>query len=183
MDYKHKIGIDVDGVLRNIDVPIMDIFKKLYPEAVKSEVISGYDFPNIDLPLRTKRECIFDVCPKDVFLNSLPYNEAVEDFPIIVEWAKKNKIKLVCTSHQKPHLIKLTYQWLAKWNFVFEELHFDKEKQCLPIDFLVDDSPKNYYKWMDRRMIGKFFMFDRDYNKDVNALVRINRLTDIINKF
>ena len=183
MDYKYKLGVDIDGVLRDITTTIMDIFKKYHPEAVKSDIVDGYDFTNVDLPLKVKMDYLFNKFPRQIFLESEPFLEAVEDFPILMKWAKQNKVKLVCASHQKSRLIRLSYLWLANWNLIFDELYFTKEKNNLPIDFLIDDSPKNYEQWTLGRSKNTFFLFDRDYNKLVDAPKRIYRLTDFIEIF
>ena len=55
-------------------------------------------------------------------------------------------------------------------------------KHTTGIDMLVDDSPKNYDKWVKAGMDeASFILFDRPYNQDCPATNRIKKLSDLIN--
>jgi hypothetical protein len=50
------------------------------------------------------------------------------------------------------------------------------------LDILVDDSPKNYTKWVEAGRDEKsYILFDRPYNQDCPATNRIYKLSDLIN--
>lgn len=51
----------------------------------------------------------------------------------------------------------------------------------MPIDFLIDDSPKNFERWIKAgRDIKRFILMDRDYNQDTMAINRIKHLSEAI---
>jgi 5'(3')-deoxyribonucleotidase len=49
---KLRVGIDVDGVLRDFDSKAMEIIKELYPDKVLSDITHGWDFPNVDVDVK-----------------------------------------------------------------------------------------------------------------------------------
>ena len=144
-----KIGLDVDGVLRNLMDEINKVFKKHYPGHITDEPAYTYDFPHIKMPLSDKFNIIFNEYPEDVFLKAKPYPGAVMQFNCLKQWAKKKNIKIVCVTSQESHLISLTYLWLGKYNFTFDELYITKSKGSLGIDYLIDDDVSyNYINWV-----------------------------------
>jgi len=175
------IGVDVDGVLRDMDAVMMDIFKELYPEHVKSDIIYGWDFPNVELPQKRKMDIMFKEYPKEVFENSLPFEGVHDEYLKLNAWSIENGGKLACVTNQKPKLIHHTLIWLGKHKFNFDEIYFTKEKEDLAIDFLIDDSPKNFERWVKAgRDPKRYIIMDRDYNHDINATNRISRLSEAI---
>lgn len=181
MKRKLKIGVDVDGVLREMDKTMMKIFKRLHPASVKSDIVSGWDFPNVDLPQKRKMDIMFKHFPKEVFEHSPVFENAHKEFLKLKKWAEDNNAKLVCATTQDESLINHTLIWLGKHEFNFDEIYVTDKKHDLPIDFLIDDSPKNYDKWVKagRKPIN-FLLMDRDYNKDVKAPTRVTSLVDSI---
>ena len=54
----------------------------------------------------------------------------------------------------------------------------------MDIDFLIDDSPKNYEKWVAAgRDEKEYILFDRPYNQACPASNRIYKLSDAIEIF
>ena len=93
-----RLGVDVDDVLRDITPAIMDVFIKHYPESVINNVIDGWDFPNVDLPIEKKKHIMFYEFPKEIFLYSQPVKNTYTEFKILRDWANKNSVKLVCVT-------------------------------------------------------------------------------------
>ena len=175
-----RIGVDVDDVLRDYVGAAMHIFITHYPDYVISPIMKGWDFTNVTLPFVEKFNVIYNEFPEAIFLNSPPVKNAVEDFPILQNWANNKNMRLVCVTAQQEHLIVYCYQWLARHNFVFPELHVTYEKQKVDIDCLIDDSPVNYGKWVDSgRPAENFILFDRTYNQNIDVPNRIYRLSDV----
>lgn len=175
-----KIGIDVDGVLRDVMQSINTVFETHYPEHIVGKIAYNYDFPHIKMPLKEKFNVIFNDYPEEIFLNSQPYPGAVEQFAFLKKWAKKNGFKLVCATNQEPHLIGLTYMWLAKHDFLFEELHIARKKEIIGLDYLIDDAPHNFEAWLKAGHPGEnFFLMDRSWNQEVEASIRIKEIKEI----
>ena len=174
-----RLAVDLDDVLRDYVGAAMHIFKTHYPECVVQSVMEGWDFTNVALPFAEKFDVIYNKFPKFIFLDS-PAVENAEDFHALQDWAKNKNIRILCATAQQEHLIGYAYQWLAKNNFIFPEFHVTYDKQKLDIDCLIDDSPVNYEKWVDAgRPAENFILFDRTYNKNINAPNRIFRLSDV----
>lgn len=175
-----KIGLDVDGVLRDVMHGINKVFKTHYPEHVIGEIAYNYDFPQIKMPLKDKMNIIFNEYPEEVFVKTKPYEGTIEHFNNLKCWAKKNKKKLVCATAQEPHLIAMTYLWLGKYNLTFDEIHIVKNKGGIGLDYLIDDAPKNYIDWLKNGNPEKnFFLMNRDWNQDVPATNRIKNISEI----
>lgn len=176
-----RVGVDVDDVLRDITSTMMNLFKKHHPDAVKSDVVDGWDFPNVDLPLEKKLDMMFKEFPKEVFLYSEPLKNTKEEFAKLKKWAEQNNVRLVCVTTQEEHLIGLTYMWLAMHNFLFKEVYIEKNKYECPIDYLIDDAQHNFENWVKAgRDPETFLLFDAPRNQHANAPIRIKCLTEAI---
>ena len=179
-----RVGVDVDGVLRDITPVIMDLYKKHHPDKITREVVDGWDFPNINLPLNVKLDFMFKRFPKEIFLYSPPLKNTLKEFKKLKHWADSNSVLLVCVTSQEDHLIGLTYFWLAMNNILFKEIHIAHDKHNVDIDYLIDDSPQNYQKWVDSgRDTEAFVLFDATYNQDISAKSRIKELSEFIEVF
>ena len=178
-----RLGVDIDGVLRNLIPEINKVFEKHYPEYVEGKVAYDYNFPHIKMPLKDKFNVIFNEYPKDVFLKSKPYAGIIEQFQELKSWCSNNNIRLICATSQELHLIGLTYSWLGKYNITFEEMHITKNKGAIGLDYIIDDAPHNFENWIKNgNPAENFFLMDRDWNKNEQVPNRIKRLTDIIQK-
>jgi len=177
-----RIGVDVDGVLRDIISGVNEVFKTHYSKHYMGDLVYDYDFPNINLPLEEKFDIIFNKFPKDIFLKTKPYPGSIKQFKELKGWAERNDFKLVCATSQEKHLISLTYLWLGKYDFGFEELCVTKSKEEIGLDYLIDDAPHNYKSWIKNGNLEKnFFLMDRDWNKEVPATNRIKNISEIKN--
>lgn len=177
----YKIGVDVDGVLRNDVEKCMEIFRRIHPEAVKSDIVHGWDFPNVDITFERKLEILFTEYPLEIFEGSEPFENAIEGFNLLNNWLYENNGKIACVTHQQPELIHHTLIWLGKHKFNFPEIKVTGEKQKTDIDFLIDDAPHNFKNWVDAgRDPKRFILVDRDYNKDVPAPSRVSSVGESI---
>lgn len=176
-----KIGIDVDGVLRDLMTGINKVFKTHYPEHIVGEIATNYDFPHIKLPLKEKFDIIFEKYPEDIFFKTKPYPGTIEQFQRLKIWSQKNDMKLVCATSQEPSIVAMTYLWLGKYNLVFDELHITKDKGNLGLTYLIDDAPHNYENWVKNgNPEENFFLMNRDWNQDIKVTNRIFNLNDVI---
>ena len=71
-----------------------------------------------------------------------PIKSSLEDWSKLKAWAKEHDHELVLVSAQREHCEEPTRQWLEKWGFDFDEIHFTKEKWSVDVDILIDDSPE-----------------------------------------
>lgn len=176
-----RIGIDIDGVLRDIMPNINKVFQTHYPDCVVGEIAYNWDFPQFDMSMEKKYDIIFNEFPEDIFLHSNPYPDSKKRFDKLKLWAKNNNAKLICVTTQEPHLICMTYKWLGMHEFDFEEVHITRDKGGVGLDYLIDDAPHNYENWMSHgNKETNFFLVDRDWNQDVNSTRRIKNIDEIL---
>lgn len=176
-----KLGLDVDGVIRNLIPKINFVFDKYYPGKRIHNNVFNYNFPHIDMPLKDKLNIIFNKYPEEIFLKSKPYSGAVSEFKLLKKWAEENDFKLVCATSQENHLISMSHIWLGKYNFDFEEIHITKDKGNIGLDFLIDDSPSNHVNWAKNgNPEENFFLVDRSWNQEVVATNRIKSISEVI---
>lgn len=180
---KVRIGVDVDGVLRDFDAKAMEIIKRLYPDKILSDVIHGFDFPNVDVPIKELAKIWQETHSEEIYRDAELMPMVKEELAKLKAWARLQRpgYKFVCVTAQIPFNACHTYYWLGKHHFNFTEVYISNNKHKVDIDLLIDDSPKNYSKWVDAGRDEKdFILFDRPYNQDCPATNRIYKLSDLI---
>ena len=180
---KIRIGIDVDGVLRDFDVKVMEIIKELYPDKVRSEVTSGWDYPNVDVDAKELSKLWRETHCEEIYREAPLMPGVKEEFKLLKEWGRTQKpgYQYAVVTTQMPYNACHTHYWLGKHYFNFLEVYVTNHKHKVNIDILVDDSPKNYEKWIESgRDETSYILFDRPYNQEVPATNRIYKLSDLI---
>ena len=175
-----RIGIDVDGVLRDFPRAVVARFKKAAPNVVTSDVVTGWRFPNIALSWKTKAGLIFGKWAEEIYGGAEPMPGACEEFHRLKQWAKRNGHELVCVTNNIGRLGVYTREWLDKHGFTFDEYHFRGDKENVPIDYLVDDSPEVFEAWVRAKGDdSRFILFDHPYNREVPARWRMSNLMTV----
>jgi 5'(3')-deoxyribonucleotidase len=183
-----RIGIDCDGVLRDFIPALIDGIKETHPEHTdKILVPTSWDWEQW-LPFWTEEETekyVFE----DNFLDFFgpecpPIKSSHEDWPKLVEWAKENDHELVLVSAQRPHCEEPTNEWLQRWGFMFNEIHYTQNKWAVDVDVLIDDSPSKLEQFKSRSVnYGEAICMNQTWNKDVrDKYINIDRLSDIMTK-
>jgi 5'(3')-deoxyribonucleotidase len=181
---KIRLGIDVDGVLRDFDTKVMSLIKEWYPDKVKSDVTHGWDFPNVDMDIKELAKLWQETHCEEIYREADLMPGVKEEFKLLKEWGRTQKpgYQYICVTAQMPYNACHTHYWLGKHYFNFLEVHISNYKYKIDIDYLIDDSPKNYDKWVKAgRDETTFILFDRPYNQDCPATNRISKLSDLIN--
>ena len=113
-----------------------------------------------------------------------PIKSSVEDWELLKSWASRNGHELVLVSAQRPHCEDITREWLEKYGFDFDEIHFTKLKQLIDVDVLIDDSPEKLDIFKDRSIErGNPICYRQTWNKECQEkYMTIDRLSDIIGK-
>jgi len=178
------VGVDVDNVLRNISEKAQVVFEREYPDAVMGKYKWAWDFPNINLPLHKKLDVMWKEFPQEIFGDADPYSTAQEDLCMLQThlFAYHKKSKTICVTHQVESTTEITKKWLKTHNFKFGEIIITAEKHKVnKIDFLIDDSPGNYRKWVEEgRDPNRFIMMNESFNQSLIVPHRINRLREAI---
>ena len=183
-----RIGIDCDGVLRDLITCITDTVKVTHPQhADKILEPTSWDWDQW-LPFWTNDETekyVFEDNFLDFFgVECPPIESAVEDWSKLRAWAIENDHELVLVSAQREHCIEPTDAWLEEHGFDFDEKHYTKEKWSIDVDVLIDDSPEKLDIFNDRSVAyGRPICFKQTWNQDSQKkYMTINRLSDIMTR-
>ena len=110
-----RIGIDVDGVLRNFDGSVIRKIRETHPELVdKVRPVIEWDVESW-LPFWPAEESyryIFEENYQDIFENAPTCRDAKEYWNELQDWAKNNKHELVLISAQESQCLAATLSWL-----------------------------------------------------------------------
>tara|TARA_Y100000310_G_scaffold236736_1_gene239974 strand:+ start:32 stop:595 length:564 start_codon:yes stop_codon:yes gene_type:complete len=181
-----RIGIDADGVLRDFIPHLINHIKENHPEhADKIGVPTSWDWEQW-LPFWNSdetEEYIFKNHYKELFGPETSVIESsFEDWTKIKEWAKEYDHELILVSAQRKQCIDLTLEWLQRWGFTFDEIHFTPHKWSVDVDVLIDDSPTKLGMFKKKSVAdGVPICFRQSWNtKSQKSKISIDRLSDIM---
>jgi len=143
-----RIGLDIDGVIRDIDTPIEKILFERFPQA-KMVDPKAWEFNRkvSNLPKNFDvQKWLFVDKAEEVFFKARPYPGAFLFTLSLLELSKKYGGKLVYVTKQGTRSGQETLKWLAKYEFHIEELHlikYGKSKTEAECDILIDDNLTN----------------------------------------
>jgi len=184
-----RIGIDCDGVLRDLIPYTIKHIKENHPEhADKILTPTSWDWEQW-LPSWTEAETekyIFE----DNFLDFFgpecpPIKSSIEDWVKLRAWATKNGHELILVSAQRDQCVEPTDDWLCSWGFdEFDEVIFTHNKHLVDVDVLIDDSPNKLNKFKNESINnGSPICYKRTWNTECHTeMMVIDRLSDIIGK-
>ena len=183
-----RIGIDCDGVLRDLITCITDTVKETHPQHA-DKILEANSWNWSDwLPFWTEEEAeqyIFEDNYLDFFgIDCPPIDSSVDDWTKLKRWARENNHELVLVSAQREHCKEPTTEWLHKWGFTFDEIHYTKHKWSIDVDVLIDDSPEKLDIFKDRSVAyGNSICYKQTWNQDSQKkYMTINRLSDIMTR-
>jgi len=185
---KQRIGIDVDGVLRNFCQALVSAIKTYHPEYIKDEydetvvptmepesgmVTDWYLENNFNCTKKDLQQIYWYDQAKWIMGNGRPFEENVRTLKY---WMKHINKEWVCITSQKEHARHYTLSWLGKHELNFDKVVFVKgsDKWQVDVDYLIDDSPANYNYWKDGRQDEDgFILLDRPYNQKIKPTHRV----------
>ena len=189
-----RIGIDVDGVLRDFCHGLVRAIKTYHPEYIKDEydetavptmepesgmVTDWYLENNFNCTKKDLQQIYWYDQAKWIMGNGKPFEENVRT---LKNWIKHyNDIEWVCVTSQKEHARHYTLSWLGKHELNFDKVVFakGKDKWQVDVDYLIDDSPSNYNYWFDGRQDEDgFILLDRPYNQHIDVKHRVSNLRE-----
>ena len=183
-----RIGIDCDGVLRDFIPHLIDNIKETHPEHTdKILTPTSWDWEQW-LPFWTDEETekyVFDDNYITLFgVDCPPIKESFLDWPKLQKWALENDHKLILVSAQRENCEELTTEWLQRWGFMFDEIHYTHDKWSVDVDVLIDDSPDKLAHFKDRSVsYGTPIVMKQTWNENVrDKYIGIDRLSDIMTK-
>ena len=184
-----RIGIDCDGVLRDLIPAIVDGIKTTHPQhADKILTPTSWDWEQW-LPFWSDDETekyIFEDNYLDFFGPECPpIKSAVEDWNKLRAWAIENGHELILVSAQREHCKEPTEAWLQRWGFVgFDEIIFTHKKHLADVDVLIDDSPSKLFRFKKQSVNdGSPICVKQTWNTECHTkMMTIDRLSDVIGK-
>lgn len=187
-----KIGIDIDGVLTDIESAIIDYGSKFcHDNNVEYKINIGEYDTNKILNISKNQE--------DNFWNRY-LGEYVQTFPtryfakeVIDELKKKNEIYIITARNEYGlskdlygHMQELTKKWLEKEGIYYDKLIFsqeDKREECIKnkIDIIIEDSPSNIMLLKD---VVHVFCYNNFYNQNIEEknVTKVFSWYDILQK-
>ena len=181
-----KIGIDVDGVLRDFCDGLLKVVREHYPHYMKDDFTEINDWTLANNFNCTKEDLQqiywYDYADK-IMGDGIPIYGAIEQMYDLFDWANENNHSLACITSQKPHARYHTLTWLGKYGLNFDTVYFTRGrfKWKIPVDYLVDDSPENFDNWVrGRGMKEGYIMMNQIYNQESNPSYRIKELKEVM---
>ena len=181
-----RIGIDCDGVLRDFIPALIDSIKESHPEHTNKILEpTSWDWEQW-LPFWTEDETekyVFEDNYLDFFgVECPPIKESVEDWKKLKAWAILNDHELVLVSAQRENCEEPTTEWLKKYGFDFDEIHYTKNKWAVDVDVLIDDSLEKLKDFKEKSVVGGVpICMKQSWNKECqDSSISIDRLSDIM---
>ena len=181
---KKRIGIDVDGVIRDFSSDLHRVIKEHYPEYIMNEVDTPKEMTDWDLensfnaPKEEIQRIYREEFAHNILSNGTPIKENVD---YLRERIKEDEYTFVCVTSQHPICCHHTLYWLGKHELGFSSVVFKKgrRKWQVEVDYLIDDSPNNHEAWVyGRQMEDGFLLLDRPWNEKVDAQNRVNNIKE-----
>ena len=138
-----RIGVDVDGVLRNLYTKMVEVYKVVYPnefyrpvEEWKSYILSD----NFSI-----EDEIYDFLFDSEYTEEI-YTEARPFYGIDIMRGITDKHSIELITDQKHNLPTFyTLNWLQGLGVPYHGLHFTKQKHLIDCDLYVEDNPKQIH--------------------------------------
>ncbi len=184
-----KIGIDVDGVLRDFCYGLEKVVKEHYPDYLPEDYtgINNWKLSdNFTVDKPEIQKIYWDEYSKEIMGESPAFEENVRQMKNLISHYHEldnSDISFVCVTSQKTHARHHTLSWLGKYGLNFDTVYFRKgyEKPNVQVDYLVDDSPNNYNYWIEKRgMEQGFILMDRPYNQHIKTDYRVYDIDGIM---
>ena len=188
---KQRIGIDIDGVLRNFSLDLYNVIREHYPDYIKDgsknvysveetpKEMTNWDLENsFNAPKEEIQRIYREEHAKTILKNGTPFKENVD---YLREQIRKDEHTFIAVTSQHPICCHHTLSWLGKQELGFSSVVFKKgrRKWQVEVDYLVDDSPNNYNAWLQgRQMEDGFILMDRPWNQKIKSKYRVFNLKE-----
>jgi len=160
------IGIDVDGVLRDLIGALNGRLRLERPDIIVPEEVTRWNLAEVypeeeviyDFILRSRSQLIYDI-------EADPMPGAIEGFNRLL--ISGYRIHIITT--QRGESIDSTLRWLARFELRPHGVIISRTKERESFDVLLDDGPDNLKKGHDA---GRSVVcFDHPYNRDIDSSI------------
>jgi uncharacterized HAD superfamily protein len=168
---KRRLGIDIDGVIRDLYIPLKKMFQKEFEGFIRVKDISDWNDYRIHKFFYLHGEPIkeqqfkyywFVKFAKEIYLDkSKPYSHAVK----YINDLYANYQIILISSQPNSQTMKYTLEWLDKYAILYDELHFTQygQKEKVKCDLYLDDSPSEITAL--RKHNENAWYFDQPWNR------------------
>lgn len=177
-----RIKFDVDGVLRDMLTPMIEIYNKEFGQDLCVSDIKEYDvdlsFPLIKERLGINaREYFFKIHEQEVVANAPACEGVVECLKELKDYGHKI---IIVTFQFTNQAICDTAKWLGDHGIPYDEIHFTGQKWAVTGDVIVDD---NVHFMEDERENAYKMCMSYPYNEyykcpDTENFVRVSNIYD-----
>lgn len=142
---KLRIGIDIDGVLRDNVGIMVKLYNIFFQEHLRYEDVKQYNveetFPRISQELQKKAShWFFQEHSKEIFENAPAYPHVTEDIKALQEY-----VDVYIVTYQKSYKNKMqALKWLEEHDINPKGIIFLKNKELFDCDVLIDDNDWNF---------------------------------------
>jgi len=194
---KKRIGIDIDGVLRDFSSDLYKVIKEHYPDYIKPgsenvysveeirKEMTDWDLENnFNAPIEEIKRIYREEHAETILGKGTPF---VDNVNYLREQIKKDEHTFIAVTSQHPTCCHHTLTWLGKQELGFSSVVFKKgrKKWQVEVDYLVDDSPNNYNAWVQgRQMEDGYILMNQPWNKKIkteNRVMNIKEAMELIN--
>ena len=141
---KTRIGVDVDGVLRDFSTDLHKVIKEHYPSYIMDDKetpkeMTDWDLENsFDAPKEEIQRIYRQEHAKTILSNGTPI---IENVDYLREQINKDEHTFVAVTSQHPICCHHTLYWLGKYELGFSSVVFKKgrRKWQVEVDYLIDD--------------------------------------------
>ena len=166
MDRKIRIGLDIDGTIRDIYTPLLEILQEENPNA---------DFPPVPLwehyevwkNLKLKEGYVksiwFGSHAFEIYQNSKMYEKSLK-------FSQDTEIILISGTPNKD-TAAYTLEWLKINKILYDEIHFTTQKHLVFCDYYIEDSPaylEQLWNCIKDRSVYTSYMFPITFNRPWN---------------
>jgi uncharacterized HAD superfamily protein len=173
--YSRRIGVDIDGVVRNLYHPLCDVFKQ-YFKSVEFDPIEKWTNYKIWNHFRNKKtgKVVDEKWFKDIWFRrhaDYIYFRASFCYPYATEVLKKQRDKghkiIFITAQPSRYTMGLTLNFMSKWRIPFDEIHFTdyESKYNVDCDIYVEDSPYQIQRIGAGKTTSHVWIYDQPWNK------------------
>jgi len=186
LDYlSRRIGIDIDGVVRNLYYPLIQAFRQNH-KTYKIDPIEEWTNYEIWNHFKLNGKPCNEAWFKNLWFDrhaEYIYRKGAFAYPYACEVLKHLKSKghkIIFISAQPNQLcMGLTIQWLNDWKVPWNEIHFTDyySKHKVDCDVYIEDSPMQFSNLvMNNKPV---WMYSQPWNKSVPAVNRFNDWLEI----
>jgi 5'(3')-deoxyribonucleotidase len=152
-----NIGVDIDEVVRNLNVEIVNVYKKFYDANSK---VTYYDLNwQLDdiMPLMKPKADFFRLYAKELFFDAKVIDGATYSLQRLID--DGHKVHLITS--QNKGLEHYTLNWIYAHSIPYDSINFNSNKALLNCDILLDDGLQNL-----KAFPGLAVCYSHPWNKD-----------------